>query len=459
MPIIRKTDSLVNLPIYQGSNLTPSNTSSIKVVLVLTDANKDIIFNNSDAVIGFGSTAQLPRKGLTKIDITNFVTDLQWHEAADQKWLDATVVLDNKGDRFSFVPRGARLEIYRRIPLSSSKSKLVNYFTIFVWERNYAVDGGAENLTWACYDRLYWVANTTVFTPIKYLKDKKSHKKGYTLQQIVKDVGQRFNIPIGVIETKAVPLASTFVIGGTLGDELMTKGLKQYLTISKDKSKYIWDMHDGNLNLREVTTISSKTNIYFFPDASMIENFTREEQSVDLDPSTAEKNSGFYTQIVVPAPAAQPGTTKNAKGKLVRRPKKYKTFTVNPTDPTIQKNFGIIPFPINSADGKTFTILGKNYTTKAEIQKAAQTQLDEFFSKPVQHISFDTRGVAGIWAGDSCYLNSTLLNAKGVFTIMSVGYELQADQLTLTIDTVENQTASLTESQIANLIHKSPPRY
>lgn len=445
MAVPRQKALLVNQPIYQGSGSIAKNGPGIRVMLALTDANKDIIFNNKEDVVGFGNSAKLPRRGLTRIDITNFVTSLEWQESADEKWISGTVQLDNKGDRFSFIPRGARIEVYRRDPLTNSVGKVVPYFTMFVWERNYDIENGTETISWDCNDRLFWLSNTTVFDTISYKKDKKSHKKGWTLQQILRDLAKRFNFTLGVIDTKAVPLGTTFSVQGAIGDVVLTKGLNLYKQVSKDKNTYQWDMRDGKLNLREVTTLSIKDNIYFFPESTMLETVTREEQQAD---------DKFYTQLVIKPPATA-ATTKNVKGKKVRRPKKYKTFNVNPTDPTVQLNFGVVPYPI-FGDAQ---INGKIYTTKAGVQAAAQKLLDEEFSKPTQKISFTTRGVPGIWCGSKVYLNSEILNAKGVFTVSTVSYTLQEGQLTQELDILENLAATLTEAQVAKIIKGKNIRY
>lgn len=445
----RQRLEVINKTIYPGrpgwKAGSDAQAGSFRVVLVITDALKKILFLNKNNVQGLEQAQKIwgtsfkDWKGPIRLDITAFCTSVAWRSGGDDKWITASIDLDNHGGRFSFLPRGTRIEISRRQELYAEKGAFIPMLTVFLTHKSYQSEGTVESMSIEASDKMRWVAEAESAKPYRFKLDK-SHKKGWTLQQILKYLAKDKGFQLGKIETRPVPLQKTISIQGKLGDALPTL-LKRYQAVAKDKNTYVFDMRDGKLNLRK-TTLQPTSNIYFFPEQSMIEGIEVSE----------EEPEHFYTQLIV-KPSSALGTIKNRRGKKVPIPKSWFPMTVNPTDKDVQAAFGIIPT-------YDFRISRRNtFKTKAAIKKAAQEHLDETFVKPKRTYSFTSRGVLGLWPGSFVYLFSRKIGIKGVFQVVAVEYTLSEGQLLMSLEIKPNEKQKLSFQQVAKLRAQDIQRY
>lgn len=448
MPVPRQQNYYINRPIYQGSPVwmpeSDRNDASFKVVLVITDPLKKIMAKPHN-IQGMAEMQQAwgvklhQLKGPVRLDITQYCTSVAWKDGGDQKYITASIDLDNFRGRFSFLPRGTRIEISRRSQLWATKGTFVPMVTVFLTHKSYSVEGTSETMSIEASDKMRWVADAESAKPYVFKMDR-AHKKGWTLHQILRYLAKDKGFELGKIETAPTPLKKRVVIQGKLGDAFPNL-LKRYKAVSGDKNEYIFDMRDGKLNCRRIT-LKSTSNIFYFPESSMIEGIEVSE----------EEPEHFYTQLIV-KPSTKLGKLRNRRGRKVNIPKSWFPMVVNPTDPDIQKAYGVIPT-------YDYRISRRNdFTTKAAIIKAAREHLDETFIKPKRTYQFKSRGVLGIWPGTFVYLFSPRIGVKGVFKVKSVEYTLNEGQLLMDLEIEPNDKQKLSYSQVAKLRNNEMIRY
>lgn len=397
------------------------NRPGVRVVLVLTKAAKQLHFPTAyvgEPVADWATIRQrlgsnvLTKSAVLKIDITNYVTDLSWGSSEEDKYVQASVTLDNTHRVFSGIPAGTQIVIERRKPIWSAKGKFYPMLATYIWEREKTMEGGSERLNLTCYDRMYWLSQYEV--PGKVYKKDKAHKHGWTARQIILDLAKRAKIPLGEIGIKGGPPFKRFESSGSFL-ESVTSVLAKHKTKTGRKTKAIIHTRDGKLNIVMVKApdkvVSKAKQLPYFNDMYGLEGGavreTRKEQ--------------FATRLLLKASAVD---TKKNKKKRKHKVIKQKVVTVNPSDPNVQKVFGIIE--------REDTTLRKKDVTLAQLKKLGVAKLDGLIA-PDTEIEFKTRGYPNLWPGNFVILDSKRLGVKGVFRIYRVDYTLANGQLLMTL--------------------------
>lgn len=422
----------VNSQFWRGSDPT-RNRPGIRVILVVTEASRALAFGKgpnaaiADAALQKSLNLTPKIRGTLRVDITNWCTAVEWGCAADEKFVTLTVTLDNTNGMFNGIPKGAMIVIERRKPVWSQKGKFYPMLSCHLWNKNRTVSGNGEQMTLELYDRMKWLAEYDV--PKKVYKKDKSHRQGWTTKQIIQDIARRSSIPVGVISAQFGTIKhSRFETTGSVLDSLH-KILKAHKTkvdanIKKNsngkrkaaKTRSIIHTRDGKLNISTILdpakSATSIKSVPFFNDAIGIESGSVSETMND---------DNFATRLLLKASAA--GVKKNKKGKP-RKTIKQKVVTINPSDPNVQKVFGIIE--------KEDHTLRRQDLSLGELKKKGQERLDKFVNAETT-IEFTTRGYPNLWPGDFILLNSMKLGARGLYSIHTVGYSLAGGQLLMTI--------------------------
>lgn len=414
-----------NSQFWRGSDPT-ANRPGIRVLLVITEATRKLAFPRAIADKELQKLLNLTpaRRGTIKIDITNWCKSVEWGSGTDEKWITLNVVLDNKDGIFNAVPKGAMVIVERRKPVWSQSGKFYPMVSTHLWNKNRTVQGRMEEMTLELYDRMKWLAEYDV--PKKVYKKDKAHRQGWTTRQILVDIARRANIPIGAISTSYNTTKHTrFETVGSVLDSIH-KVLKAHKTktdaklkkgTKPAKTRSIIHCRDGKLNISTIkdpaTVAAQIKSVPFFNDVVGIESGSVTETMND---------ENFATRLLLKASAAT--TKKNAKGKP-RKKVTQKVVTINPSDPNVQKVFGVI-------EKEDHTLRRQNLDLGA-LKKKGQEKLDKYLNAEVA-IEFTTRGYPNLWPGDFILLNSRKLGAKGLYSINTIGYSLQGGQLLMTIN-------------------------
>jgi cellobiose-specific phosphotransferase system component IIA len=434
------------------------NRPGIRVILVITEASRALAFGNSpgDAIADKKLQRLLKmapkRRGTLRIDITNWVKSADWGAARDEKFITLNITLDNKFGLFNSIPKGSMIVIERRKPVWSKTGKFTPMLSCHLWNKNRTITGRSEEMQLELYDRMKWLAEYDV--PKKVYRADRAHRQGWTTRQIIVDIARSAGIPVGEISTGFNSQRfKRFETTGSVFDSLQkilkahkTKTDAVYKKAKKKpaKTKTIIHARDGKLNVITVRDPAKQAQVVktvpFFNDAIGIEAASVREVMND------EK---FATRLLLKASATD--TKKNEKGKSRQRVK-AKVVTINPSDPYIQKVFGIIE--------KTDTKLRKQNLNLGTLQKKGREELDKRINAETE-LEFTTRGYPNLWPGDFILLNSMKMGARGLYSIDKIGYSFQGGQLLMSVvvkgdSLVEN---SFTKFKVSDTMRVIPPSY
>lgn len=443
------------------------NRPGLRVVLIVTEASRALAFGKGpNAAIAdkeLQKSLGLPPKqrGTLRVDITNWCKSVDWGSGADEKYTTLNVTLDNSKGMFNGIPRGAMIVIERRKPIYSPRGKFYPMLSCHLWNKNRSVSGRSEEMTLELFDRMKWIAEYDV--PKHVYKKDKAHKQGWTTRQIIVDIARRANLPVGEISnTFNLTKHTRFETTGSIYDALQ-KVLKLHKTKVDKKQKEagrskptkvrtIIHARDGKLNiltLKDPASVAkSIKSVPFFNDSVGIETGSIAETMED---------DKFATRLLLKASAAT--TKKNAKN-VPRKKISQKVVVINPTDPNVQKVFGVI-------EKEDHTLRRQNLDLGA-LRKKGQEKLDKVIN-PDTTIEFTTRGYPNLWHGDYILINSLKLGVRGLYAIETVGYTFAGGQLVMTVSVkgdslVENSYSKFVVSgkrfdAFGNASSKTPPPY
>lgn len=421
------------------------NRPGLRVVLVVTEASRALAFGSGPSAAVADKELQkslgLPPKqrGTLRVDITNWCKSVEWGTGQDEKYITLNVTLDNSKGMFNGIPRGAMIVIERRKPVHSPRGRFTPMLSCHLWNKNRSFTGRSEEMTLELFDRMKWIAEYDV--PKKVYKKDKAHKQGWTTRQIIMDIARRANLPVGEISnTFNLTKHTRFETTGSIYDSL-TKVIKAHKTKIDKKQKEagrskptkvrtIIHTRDGKLNILTLKDPASHAKaikaVPFFNDAIGIESGSVSETMDD------EK---FATRLLLKASAA---TIKKNKKNIPRKRITQKVVVINPTDPNVQKVFGVIE--------KEDHILRRQNLDLGALRKKGQEKLDKFVN-PDTTIEFTTRGYPNLWPGDFILLNSLKLGVRGLYAIETIGYTFAAGQLVMTVSVKSDSLVENTYSK------------
>ena len=434
------TKASASLQLGTGSRLTPPATGTenpfdTPFVPVLSN-RKDI------AALLNG------KKSTVRIDITNYVTEVQWDDATAQEHQTAKITLDNFGGVFSFLPIGTLILIRRRKPLWNSKGKLSTMLAVYVMEKDRTVSGdGTETLLLHCVDKLYWLGQSKMPKGKNYQKNK-NHKSGWTALQAIRDIAHTAGVPMGDfnlgrsgkrgVRLKTVTtseLAFIDAIFAVLNEERLESGRKE---------DHIVHMRDGRLNVIVSSVILSiqaqkkQDKLWRFTDDTTIESGTVvESYGLQDGPATAAQTqaaatsatAGVATDLTTFATRVTVTANKMAPAKNKKHKKRNKLYQ--------GQKFIITAAQLGAKYKETEAALGvinANITARkglpmAQVRAEAKKKLLGYLT-PNRVVTFQTRAIPGLWAGYFIVVHSRALGVKGVFKLDKVNYTLSQGSLT-----------------------------
>lgn len=415
-----------------GPSGDPSrNRPGIRVVLVVTEASRALAFGSGPTAAIADKELQkslgLPPKqrGTLRVDITNWCKSVEWGTGSDEKYITLNVTLDNSKGMFNGIPRGAMVVIERRKPIHAQSGKFYPMLSCHLWNKNRSFTGRSEEMQLELFDRMKWIAEYDV--PKKVYKKDKAHKQGWTTRQILVDIARRANIPIGEISTTFNLTKHTrFETTGSVFDSIqkvlkahrtkLDKKIKDKKRGKPTKVRFIVHCRDGKLNIITLKDPASQAkalkSVPFFNDSIGIETGSVTEQMND---------ENFATRLLLKGSAAKP--KKNKKG-VPHKKITQKVVTINPTDPNVQKVFGVIE--------KEDHVLRRQNLDLGQLRKKGQEKLDKYIN-PETTIEFTTRGYPNLWPGDFILINSRKLGVRGLYAIDTIGYSFAGGQLIMSI--------------------------
>jgi hypothetical protein len=441
----------VNSQFWRGGDTSDGdpyrNRPGLRVVLVVTEASRALAFGSGASAAVADKELQkslgLPPKqrGTLRVDITNWCKSVEWGTGHDEKYVSLNITLDNSKGMFNGIPRGSMIVIERRKPIHSPRGRFYPMLSCHLWNKNRSFSGRSEEMVLELFDRMKWIAEYDV--PKKVYKKDKAHKQGWTTRQILQDIARRANIPLGEISTTFNATKHTrFETTGSVFDSIqkvlkihrtkIDKKIKDAKRGKPTKLRFIIHCRDGKLNiitLKDPATYAKELKaVPFFNDSLGIESGSVSEQMDD------EK---FATRLLLKASAA---TTKKNKKNIPRKKITQKVVVINPTDPNVQKVFGVI-------EKEDHTLRRQNLDLGA-LRKKGQEKLDKFIN-PETTIEFTTRGYPNLWPGDFILINSLKLGVRGLYAIDNIGYSFTAGQLLMTISV---KSDSLIENTYAKFV-------
>lgn len=407
------------------------NRPGLRVVLVVTEASRALAFGSGPTAAIADKELQkalgLPPKqrGTLRVDITNWCKSVEWGTGGDEKYVSLNVTLDNSKGMFNGIPRGAMVVIERRKPIYAQKGKFYPMLSCHLWNKTRTVNGRSEEMVIELFDRMKWIAEYEI--PQKVYKKDKAHKQGWTTRQILVDIARRANIPIGEISTTFNSTKHTrFETVGSVFDGIqkllklhrtkVDKKIKDAKRGKPAKLRFIVHCRDGKLNILTVKDPASQAkalkSVPFFNDSVGIEGASVSEVMND---------ENFATRLLLKASAS---TVKKNKKNVPRKRITQKVVVINPTDPNVQKVFGII-------EKEDHTLRRQNLDL-GQLRKKGQEKLDKFIN-PETSIDFTTRGYPNLWPGDFILLNSKKLGVRGLYAIDTIAYTFAGGQLTMQV--------------------------